>query len=104
MRFSCGEADAIRDQLRIDFGVSVDDREREWRTGGQRGGGGGGRDRDRGGGRDRGGRRERDERGYSRVGGAGPVDEPSGDGLDVATVEQRVRAPRGTPRRLLVVL
>ena len=97
MRFRPGEADTIRDELRINLGVTVDDREREWRTGGYSGGRYGGGVGDRG-------WRERDDRGYSRVGGAGPVDEPSGDDLDVATVEQRVRAPRGTPRRLLVVL
>jgi hypothetical protein len=81
MRFRPGEADTIRDELRINLGVTVDDREREWRTGGYSGGRYGGGVGDRG-------WRERDDRGYSRVGGAGAVSMPGGGVLDGATVER----------------
>ena len=94
---SFGEADAILDELEVNFGVTVDDRKREWRTGsdgGGRGGGGGGDGRERGGyggdgggyGHDRGGGGGGYERGgRERGGGGGYTRAPDDDGTPVDT-------------------
>ena len=116
MRFHSGEADEIRDELEVNFGVTVDDRKREWRTGGYGGGrggggGGGGRERERGGsgggggggGRDRGGGGGGYERGGRERGGGGYTRRP---GEIIASLNDRApddcgytRAPDddGTP-------